>query len=498
MSQIRPVKFNVQGSRPSINDKNVSKKRETFTQPISFRGKPSAFESLSSDVKKLLEGCEPKPGRIRKFIQGSSIWLSERKGELQNQLINAFFTAFWAPIFIAFNPFTNEDTKTKKYTAWRQPVSAGVALLCSLPLTKVINNYLDKLASEGRIGMYDLRINPTDSFLTKLRKNTEASRKENNKKNFLKKERAVREDLFTKLLSMYPNDISINEKTGVIFCKSTGKEIGHSVSGLATNPELIKYTDSNNLYNLKFRDFMKKHFKFEFYDDGTLKPEALKHNMENVKAMDFLRTLGLFKEGEVTEPDVIRAILKIRQEAITESGIRSLFPSLRDDTIHKLANIYGQLAARVGQAQTGAKSFYEEALTLEQFLHPLRLEGNELQKLMNSTVAEVLDKFSRIYLKNLDIADCEVKTANGFMQTQYKRIFEGANGKTLEDFAKIIIKNEAKKVASHFSTFKAYAGIAVNLPIAILACTILNWAYPRIVECVAPELVKDDKKGGNK
>src|SRR5574344_887028 len=54
--------------------------------------------------------------------------LSATAGEIQNWIVMNVGTACIAPIFIVNNPLSKENKQNKKYTAWRQPISAIIAL----------------------------------------------------------------------------------------------------------------------------------------------------------------------------------------------------------------------------------------------------------------------------------------------------------------------------------------------------------------------------------
>lgn len=70
------------------------------------------------------------------------------QGEVPNILINALGTGLIAPVFIKYNFMSKTDDDTRTYTAWRQPVSAVLAILTQaglvIPFNKLVNNMTDK------------------------------------------------------------------------------------------------------------------------------------------------------------------------------------------------------------------------------------------------------------------------------------------------------------------------------------------------------------------
>lgn len=70
------------------------------------------------------------------------------QGEVPNILINALGTGLIAPVFIKYNFMSKTDEDTRTYTAWRQPVSAVLAVLTQaglvIPFNKLVNNMTGK------------------------------------------------------------------------------------------------------------------------------------------------------------------------------------------------------------------------------------------------------------------------------------------------------------------------------------------------------------------
>lgn len=92
-------------------------------------------------------------------------WLNKHNGEIANNIVIAIGTAFVAPIFIAFNPFSKEDKETKIYSAWRQPLSAVLSLTAAVCANMQFNRLSEKAASIGQLGDIDMTATPADSYL---------------------------------------------------------------------------------------------------------------------------------------------------------------------------------------------------------------------------------------------------------------------------------------------------------------------------------------------
>jgi len=106
------------------------------------------------------------------WIPKALLWIDKNKGEIPNSIITALGTAIIAPIFIAFNPFSKEDKETKIYSAWRQPISAVLALAAQIGINIKFNNYMDRIASTKQFLGSNIKADPAKSYLESVLKLT--------------------------------------------------------------------------------------------------------------------------------------------------------------------------------------------------------------------------------------------------------------------------------------------------------------------------------------
>ena len=97
-------------------------------------------KTMPPEIVEAIKKNTPKWARFLSYA-------GEHQGEALNILVTAFGTAVICPMFIRFNPFSKEDKDTKAYSAWRQPISAVIAVVTQLTITKWFNDYLAKMAS---------------------------------------------------------------------------------------------------------------------------------------------------------------------------------------------------------------------------------------------------------------------------------------------------------------------------------------------------------------
>ncbi len=491
MSSIQPIKLNYQ------QQQNLNKSKANSAYKQSF-GKKTVLTDLekkicSAAIKELKDNLNP----FSKGFINVSKFLNEHSGEIQNQAINAAFTTTLAPVMIAFNPFSKSDDKTKKYSALRQPISAGIAISGGLAMTMLINYYMNQMINSGYISSIDGRINPDKSYLKsyfnkdfaeakdkkvflseyepdmfegkKFNKNGNPTRKY--KKACLEKYAETiqeqRKKLFTALIGENPDNIKINEK-GVISVtriNSKGKkvveELGKNIPNLNDNKQLQDYLKKNNLHNRNFSDTMQELFNFEFYKDGEVKPSTVKNKLKEIKAMDFLKKVGII--GENTQIKDLKTV--------DGKDLGKLFRINEDVSKLNLEEFLEKLK------QIEAKDKIKTAQEI------LIKKTQKLEKLLNKKTSEVLGFFERL-IKKRKIPNFKRKAG-------------------VLDFAGNIIADNIKKVGKHAPAIKSFTGIGFNLVTTMITCTILNWAYPRIVERLFPDLVKSDKKpeiqkGGHK
>lgn len=521
-------------------NKNI--KQQKPSQNLSFASSTPAVLEKNKDFeeavnfvsKKLGAELDKNLGLTGKF----SKFLAKHDGEIQTQLINAAFTTTLAPLFIAWNPFSNQDKKTKEYTALRQPISAGIAISGGLAMTMGINHYMNKMGSEGYIDSIDLRVKPNEEYLKGEFKREYKAAKEKSSANlnafleanqpdelpngvdkfkpgqkkptkdyikacmdnYISKKHAERKNLFIKLISADPNSIKIDEKTKVISMverdaagKETIKILGENIPNLSKEKELTEYLKRNNLHNINFSDFMKEHLKFEFHENGQFKRHILKEKLSNTLAMDFLRKIGLFEKDSADETELVRILSIFRQDSKTVKSVNNAFQEkvFKEDGARSLTEAIGKHIKRIIEMTSGEKAIKTESLTLNQFFHMFGLiddfgNAEKLQSLMNKKVSVVLlEDFAKKFLKDLKIA----------AKTGEKEL----NNETITEFAKNILSNKINIATSNFKNYKNYTGIAFNLFTTAITCTVLNWSYPRIVAALFPNIAKDTPShGGNK
>ena len=156
------------------------------------RNSVPSFGKTPNDV--LYKAVKESTGPFARWLE----FIGKNDGEILNTIVTGVGTAFVAPIFIAFNPFSKEDKETKVYSAWRQPISAVLAALMQIVTNVKYNQHLDKWASLGKFDRADLSAFPHAAYLRRLVKlehpefNKEQISKEVEKRQYRAKDEALR------------------------------------------------------------------------------------------------------------------------------------------------------------------------------------------------------------------------------------------------------------------------------------------------------------------
>lgn len=496
MSKIQTIMPNHFGDQ-----KNRNVNREVIP-PMTRKGSQSQFlnfsggEKIADDiVKKVAKDVENDIDKTLGWVGRRLKKFSDKDGEAQNQLINAFFTTTLAPVMIAWNPFSKQDEKTKKYSALRQPISAGIAISGGLAMTKGVNYYMSKLASEGYIEKIDLRIKPNESeyLKTKFKKENKIkffmNKAEKAKfKDYVKEINKEREKLYLQLFIQHPDNIDIDEKTLKIYLKDTKEVIGEKIPNLKTKEQLQKHLEKNNAYKLTVRDIAKDKFGVEFFGDGKLKPYVIEEKLSTTMASDFFHELGLIKKGSINKDDFSKALSEIRQDEKTVPEIQKTL-NISKEKAKEVVQSLSKEAHRDLQMNIGEAEGKKDSSSLGQALNRLGYKNRALSQEEIKT---------NDYKKLQDLMDMKLINAWDTLSTKFKTRIKGFEAKP-EKFAKLFIENKTSLNTSNFKNYSKHVNILLNLPMTAITCYVLNWSYPRIVEKLFPNLVKDDnQKGGNK
>ena len=151
------IKFQKTQNLPSKNLNSRMYRGKQINKNLAFKKGAGINPQSYSDALAKMSGWQTKV----------LTWMGKNEGELMTNTVNAAGTALVCPIFIRYNPLSKEDKKRKAYSAWRQPISAVIALATQFLVTTRVNSRLAKEISTGVYSRADLRACPEESFLKK-------------------------------------------------------------------------------------------------------------------------------------------------------------------------------------------------------------------------------------------------------------------------------------------------------------------------------------------
>lgn len=389
--------------------------------------------------------------------------LSATAGEIQNLIVMNVGTACIAPIFIVNNPLSKENKQNKKYTAWRQPISAIIALGMSLGINMPVPHYVEKYMISGKIKALDLSAMPPKDTVYRMYKQIKSAAKKGD---------------FSKLKPEAKKYFDLADPKGKIKTKedfatafATKNEFLSAVHDSTLAQAAEKLLDTNNpdgLHKISFKDYIVKHLRFEkdYANKDILNPEATKEQLEKLPAIDFVNAFG-FKTNEKALKKFVKSQINSESSNLSQSDRK--------------------LISRMIEVEQGKTEAHMSTKLL------LKALGGDIchnfgtdKKFLNQSTYDFL-----IWLnKNLNLEKIE-KGADAQKVVNEESILQMAKG---------VAKFTAEKISKNYGAYKKSQGIALSLITLPFSCGVLNWAYPRVMERCFPKLANakaDSAKNNN-
>lgn len=390
------------------------------------------------------------------------IYAGEKQGEALNILVTAFGTAIICPMFIRFNPFSKEDKQTRAYSAWRQPISAIIAVAAQLTITKWFNNLLSMKAStnnkqgKANYNRADLRACPHERYLKRIVKLEHPDwSKEAVEKEVKKRQVDVEKHAITEARKTYINKhFEIRD----LLCQDNMEAAKKEIFGE-----------------------LKTEFKTEI--EGKFgKP------VEDVGS----RKLNRFLEGKLQQKAA--AAGKDKVALVSERAEKMLEKEINSETVIKFA--FNRLRSKNRSIEKAIEMCNEDQVL--NFIQRHDLEKTLGEYNIKDLTNEILRKLHN---------EREWNRANGLPDWASKK-FLGNTPEEIKQSIKIKkwVKGRNSDAKRVFKTMNTQLGLIVTLATLPITCGILNWAYPRIMEKIMPEMAAKkkassepvNKEGGDK
>lgn len=273
--------------------------------------------------------------------------------------------------------------------------------------------------------------------------------------------------------------------------KSGEHTLTQDIPRINTIEDLKGYISKNSLHKRTFGEFMRDNFGFEFYSDGKkIKPEATLEKLRNIGAKEFLETFGIVEKADGED---LRKLLSSARQKQTVENIRQSVPVKTENFVTEMA----KQNMRDNQAQMGEKAIKDANMSLNQLINRLNLLG--IDGNAENVKAEKLSKIQA--LMNKPIAEAMEDIKRGLVENNFSEALKKENG--IDDISKRFMKKFTSILTENFKNTSKLYSLGVAAGITVVACTILNWTYPRMIEKFFPSLLvkdkpSDAKKGGSK
>ena len=456
--------------------------------------------------------------------------LGKNNGENLNNIVTAVGTAGVAPIFIRFNPLSDEDPKVKAYTSWRQPLSAGLALGVQLPVMTIYNYLLDKWATSGKVRRIDLSAKPPEAILKTYAK----SRYNQELREYFAAGNSV-EDMNEKFFKgrnkqQYIEDI-IQEARNNIFYAQRDKirRLAKEDKPITTsvlrdeNGKVKDWFHPTKLSEIKDIEFVKpdeldkarKDVYGKVLKEFNINPDDkklfnIKIDWEDKKAVEKYKKM---KSGEIPVTESLKDYKKSAvKSALRKAGARykdfktQLEKAAEDEAIRRvkkelLEESKVKLETSKAFNELKSKFILEKKRILDDKNISVDQKEEHILEAEKKLVAKKVENLENRLAKIPATDDAARKTLiRAIDKIKNKRIKDiRLHGLTLEEVktsvkAKKWLRAEINRREGVFKNFKKLSGLVFGLAILPFTCGLLNWAYPRVMEKCFPKLCQAKKQ----
>lgn len=490
----------------------------------SFTGAGAATVAKDS-VKPLKEILlEIMPGSAKKMVK-----MHEGMGEIQNQLINAVGTGLIAPLFIKFNPISDTDEDTRTYTAWRQPVSAVLAVGTQCAIVKPFNSIIRDMSDIGYLNQrYNASLFPSENYIKKLIK------ADNPNKTFTKAELKDEIKKYKDRNKQALSDMISNDK--IVFKKT---EIKGGKTVVSDSPMDDK--DFKNLFNETLEKIIKEEKKERLNAIQTKLPKKIErgifyHNYpeesrkvlqrisskikqtynqsdfaaDKIKVIsselnkEFKDIISELKSEIKTDPkkkEVNTELIKIVNELKNKntdkdsSAIRILNNKI--DGMINTVNIVSNKKTTQEIIEYINDHIYERTNSIDEVIDTLKgiqdkltssgISVKEAQRIIDEKIEKSkTDVFTKLKAKGL--SEAEILDSSEYYESLATRLKQKAGS-----VANCIGDQLEKHVKSNIDGYKRWTGLGVSLAILPVTCWLLNRIYPWFMDLAFPKLSNKTK-----
>ena len=455
--------------------RHVVYKRQLSGNQQSFTGKANvAAESIEEVVKSFM----PWTIRTLNFLGG-------KRGEIQNILINAAGTGLVAPVFIKYNFLSDADEDTRTYSAWRQPLSAVLAIVTQAGLTMPFYKLYDKWANNGS---FDENMNKT------------LFQDEDYIRNMLKKQ-----DQYKNATKDELNAAAKAERKRQL---DALRESFHTENG---GRPIYRYADgttkrmSDTTYKNLLTETIDKMLKIDEYALGELNETVKRRTIRSkyyrdnyTEVHNILENIRENVANTTSRKDLNDFINKTIKELKSKPNHSEMISFLKDMRQRAKYASRGNLTFTWDDIKVAIVEKIDKAIEHADKYRGITSDA-EIERMVQTTVEDQKVKLTKLVdfyngLKSKITESTSVDEITEQLSELKNRL--GIKSSSLDkDFIKELADRLVTRTKKHQAWYKQFTGIFVTLAILPFTCTLLNWIYPRFMDIFFPNL--SNKKHDN-
>lgn len=468
--KVEKISLNSYGNMPRSKDSGGTKLYANRALNTNFTGGiPQA--DLVKDIQQLMP----------KTIKATNR-LADSMGEIQNIIINAVGTGLVAPIFIKYNPLSKTDEDTRTYSAWRQPLSAVLAIATQASMVAPFNNLINWMANTGKLpDPYNKTNFQDDKYIAKIIKKTQPNLSKEQLGVAVKKEQ---ERQYKELLENLRNQNTIFIKQHKMPSKPMD-EASYKNLLLETVDSMIK-EDNKKLENCgttKQKRAIRSEFFRKHNDYAKQVMSGIQKDTEKYATLDEYRNYlsGKIKslKSEQADQELISMIKEIQDRAQIkphdENAEKALIKEVQNKITKMLkqVNTYSNILSEEDVMKHVDESIQTSKSALENSISTLNDIKTKLNTAESISIKEIEKRIAQ-KLKEGNITDeCSIKTS----------------------FATKVIEKYKSNIEGSLKGYKQFTGLVISLAVLPVSCYLLNWIYPSFMDALFPNL--SNKKHDN-
>ncbi len=459
-------------------------------------GNPTKAKA-SGGVKSVNNGAVNTPNFSGNIVQGDLVKdiqklmpstikvtnrLADSMGEIQNILINAVGTGLVAPIFIKYNPLSKTDEDTRTYSAWRQPLSAVLAIATQASMVAPFNNLINWMANTGKLpDPYNKTNFQDDSYIAKIIKKTQPNISKEQLSIAVKKEQ---EKQYNELLENLrtKNTIFIKQH------KAPSKQMDEASykNLLVETVESMIKEDNKKLENCgttKQKRAIRSEFFRKHNDYAKKVLNEIKTDTKKLGTIDEYKTYLSDKikslKSEQADKELIDMVKEIKARAQIKPHDENAEKALIEEMQNKISkmikqvNTYTNVLSEEDVVKHVDESIKANKTALETSIKTLTEIKKDINSTNGTTIKEIEKKIAQKLKENKITDECSIKSS----------------------FAAKVVEKYKSNITGSLKGYKQFTGLVISLAVLPVSCYLLNWIYPLFMDALFPNL--SNKKHDN-